>query len=218
MDRSSASNTITGAIDGITLTLSKAEPGTVRELRVDVDTSSQKSAVKALVSSFNAATQMVVTTSSYNTSTKTAAPLNGDAMARGIGADLRAVASANVADLKAVGITIAKDGTLKLDEAAFDASIAKDPAIAARLFTGASSTFAAALKGSVDGLLDGEGPLASRSEGLERRSKSLAKDRADLDMRMTLAESRYRTQFTALDSLMTKLNSSMSFLQQQLGL
>lgn len=218
MDRSSASNTLADAINGVTLNLAKAEPGTVRELAIDSDPATQRNAVKGLVSAFNAAVASIATTTAYNTSTGVAAALNGDAMARGISRDLRELVSANVTDLKAAGITINKDGTLKLDDSAFDAAAVKDPALVSRLFGSESSSMAGRLKASLDTLLDGEGALASRSEGLDRRTKSLTKQRSDLDLRMQSVESRYRTQFLALDTMMTKLQSSMNFLSQQLGL
>ncbi|TCZ81452.1 flagellar filament capping protein FliD [Lysobacter sp. N42] len=218
MDRTSASNTITDALAGVTLTLTKAEPGTVRELSIGSDTAAQKNAAKNFVNAFNASVASIATHTAYNTSTGVAAALNGDAMVRGVSRDMRELVSSNVSDLKAAGITINKDGTLKLDEAAFDAAIAKDPQLAARLFGSEPSSLAKRIEAMFDTVLASDGALTARSEGLDRRTRTLTKERADLDLRMKAVETRYRAQFTALDTLMTRLNSSMTFLQQQLGL
>ena len=216
--RTSASNTLTDVITGVSLTLTKAEPGTVRELGIAADSSVQRTAAKNFVSAYNASLAAIASTTAYNTTTKVAAALNGDSMVRGASRDLRETVSDNVADLKAMGITINKDGTLKLDDAGFDAGMLADPAAATRLFSAGSDSLAGKLDAAIDRLVDSDGLLANRSESLASRSKTLATQRSALDFRMTQAESRYRTQFTALDLLLTNLQSSSDFLTQQLAI
>lgn len=216
-ERTSSSNTVADLIGGVSLTLTKAEPGTTRELHIKSDSAAQRTAAKNFVNAYNASIASIATTTSYNTTTKVAAALNGDSLVRGASRELRDTVSADVTDLKALGITISKDGTLKLDEAGFDAGMAKDPATAARLFGSGSASLAGKLDASLDRLLDDNGLLDSRSDGLDSRTKTLGKQRAALDFRMTQAEARYRTQFTALNSLITKLQGTSDFLTQQLN-
>ena len=216
-ERTLSSNTLDGVISGVSLTLTKAEPGVTRELRIDADGSVQRTAAKNFVNSYNMSLAAIATTTSYNTSTQVAAALNGDAMTRNAAKELRDAVSGNVADLKAMGITIQKDGTLKLDEATFDSGLAKDPASAARLFGGDAGSLAGKLDSTLDRLVEADGLLDGRSDSLAARSKSLANQRSALDFRMSQAESRYRTQFTALDLLLTNLQSSSDFLTQQLA-
>jgi len=215
IERTSASNTLDDLIDKVGLTLTRAEPGTVHELRIDADPAAQRNAVKAFVSAYNAALGALGQVSSYNTATRTAAALNGDAMVRNTTRDLRNILSDNVTDLMALGVSISKDGTLTLDEAAFDKGLAADPATAARLFS--AEGMAGRLDGVVDRLIDPEGLLAGRTENLNARNKALANQRSALDFRMSQAEARYRTQFTALDLLLTSLQTSSDFLSQQLA-
>ncbi|MFL6592809.1 MAG: flagellar filament capping protein FliD [Luteimonas sp.] len=215
--RTSASNTITGLIDGVTLNLTRAEPGTQRELVVSGDPASQRSAARSFVNSYNASIASIATTTSYNPSTQVAAALNGDSLVRSASRDLRDQVSNQVTDLKAIGITINKDGTLTMDDAGFDAAMARDPAPASRLFTGDHS-LARGLGDTLDRLLDAGGQFDGRSDALDRRTRSLANDRAALDRRMGQVEARYRAQFVALDGLVSKLQSTGNFLVQQLGL
>jgi flagellar hook-associated protein 2 len=189
----------------------------VREFKVASDPVAQRNAAKAFVNAYNASIGAIANTTSYNATTKVAAALNGDALVRGVSSDLRNQVSAQVTDLKAVGITINKDGTLKMDDAAFDAAMAADASPATRLFAGTES-LAATLKTSLDLLLNDDGLLDGRSDGLERRTKTLAGQRSELDRRMTQVEARYRAQFVALDGLVAKLQSTGNFLTQQLGL
>jgi flagellar hook-associated protein 2 len=215
IERTSASNTIDDLIHGASLTFLKAEPGVVRELRIEGDAGAQRTAAKGFVAAYNAALAAIAQTTAYNPSTKVAAALNGDAMVRNATRELRDILGDSVTDLKAMGISIAKDGRLTLDDAAFDAGIAASPDAAARLF--GSEGLAGRLGGVVDRMVKAEGLLEGRSKSLADRTKALANQRSALDFRMSQAEARYRTQFTALDVLLTSLQSSSDFLTQQLA-
>lgn len=216
-ERTASGNTLADVISGVSLTLTKAEPGVTRELVVSADGSAQRGAAKSFVGAYNAAMSAIANTTAYNATTKAAAALNGDAMVRNTARELRETLSDSVVDLKALGIAINKDGTLKLDDAAFDAGLAKDPAAAARLFGGDPASLSGRLDATLDRLVDPDGLLDGRKASLDARSKSLASQRDALDFRMSQAEARYRTQFTALDTLLTSLQGSSDFLTQQLA-
>ena len=217
MLRTSASNSISDLIGGVTLNLTRAEPGTLRELVVSGDPAAQRSAARSFVNAYNASIATIATTTAYNPSTQVAAALNGDSLVRSASRDLRDQVSNQVTDLKAIGITIKKDGSLAMDDTAFDAGMASDPGPATRLFTGDAS-LAKGLGHTLDRLLDTGGQFEGRSDSLGRMTKALAKDRSALDRRMDQVQARYRAQFVALDGLVSKLQSTGSFLIQQLGL
>jgi flagellar hook-associated protein 2 len=69
----------------------------------------------------------------------------------------------------------------------------------------------------VTGLLETGGALASRTEGITASIKALTKSQADLTARLTVVEKRYRAQFTALDLTVSKMNTTSTFLSQQLA-
>src|SRR5690606_12349055 len=127
IERTSSSNTLSDLIDKVSLTFTKAEPGTVRELRIEGDPSAQRNAVKGFVSAYNAALGAIGQVTAYNIEARTAAALNGDAMVRNTTRDLRNILGDNDTDLKALGIQVNKDGTLKFDEAEFDKGLAATP-------------------------------------------------------------------------------------------
>lgn len=214
--RGSADNRIADLIPGVTLDLTEAAPGTVHQLDVSADGAVQRDAVRGFINAYNANLSAIRSTTAYNTSTKVAAALNGDAMVRGAARELRELVSGQVGELKALGVSIEKDGSLKLDQAAFDAAVAADPQAASRLF-GGDGAIGAGIKTTLDRLLDADGLLASRSSALDGRSRTLANERTALDRRMEQVEARYRAQFIALDGLVAKLQSTSSFLSQQLS-
>lgn len=69
----------------------------------------------------------------------------------------------------------------------------------------------------LSGLLADDGIVAARNEGINDRLEQLAEDRQDLAARMAQVEDRYRKEFTALDTLLGRLQSTSSALEQQLA-
>ncbi len=65
-------------------------------------------------------------------------------------------------------------------------------------------------------LLGEDGPISSRTEGLTAIIKRLENEQTRMGTRMTAIEKQYRTQFTALDVLISNLNTTSTFLTQQL--
>ena len=61
------------------------------------------------------------------------------------------------------------------------------------------------------------GDIALRNKALDTRSKSLTADLATLEARMTVLQRRYMKQFTALDSLLSQMQTTSSYLTQQLA-
>lgn len=66
-------------------------------------------------------------------------------------------------------------------------------------------------------MLDGTGFLSSRTDGINRSIKDLGDRRNVLQLRLANIEKRYRAQFTALDTMISSMNKTSSFLTQQLA-
>jgi flagellar hook-associated protein 2 len=69
----------------------------------------------------------------------------------------------------------------------------------------------------LSGLLGSDNPLDSRINSLQSQAEDITEDRAVLEVRLDAIEARYRRQFNALDSLLSELNSSGSFIADQLA-
>ncbi|MET0327785.1 MAG: flagellar filament capping protein FliD [Luteimonas sp.] len=214
--RTSASNTVTDLVPGLSFSLAEAKPGTTVQMNVGIDTAAQLASVKTFVEKYNAALSTITSLTSYNADTQTAAILNGDSMVRGLTRQLRDVVGGDVTMLKGLGIEIAKDGKLSLKEDTFKSAVAGDPALVSKSF-GTGDTLGTRLGKQMTDLLAFDGPLKTRDESLTQRTKVLTQQRDALDRRMTLAEARYKAQFVALDAMVTKLQSTSNFLTQQLS-
>jgi len=69
----------------------------------------------------------------------------------------------------------------------------------------------------IQGYLDDDGILEARTDSLQDRAEDLVDERDRLDLRIESLEARYRAQFTALDTLLAQLQTTSSFLTQQLA-
>lgn len=67
------------------------------------------------------------------------------------------------------------------------------------------------------GFLDSDGPLDSRTDSIQGRVDDIDDRREILDRRMVVLEARFRSQFNALDGLLAQLQTTSSFLTQQLS-
>jgi flagellar hook-associated protein 2 len=76
--------------------------------------------------------------------------------------------------------------------------------------------FASRLNSLLDGILASTGVINSRTDGINRSIGDVDQRRTALNRRMVEVEARYRAQFTALDTMMSKMLSTSSFLTQQM--
>jgi flagellar hook-associated protein 2 len=76
--------------------------------------------------------------------------------------------------------------------------------------------YAARLEALLEGLLGTDGAIASRTSGINATIKNLDRQRDVLNRRLVQIEERYRKQFTALDTLMSSMTATSTFLTQQL--
>jgi flagellar hook-associated protein 2 len=119
---SKGSNTITDAIEGVTLNLLKSNTGAPTMLDVARDSAGVKASVEAFVKSYNSVNQTLADLSSYNAAAKRGGILQGDSAALSIQTGIRAALSAAVGgagggidSLSQIGVAFQKDGSLALD-------------------------------------------------------------------------------------------------------
>jgi flagellar hook-associated protein 2 len=80
-----------------------------------------------------------------------------------------------------------------------------------------ASGFAGRMKDLLDEVLETDGLIADRTEGIDRQIEGIDRQREAFNRRMETVEARYRAQFTALDTLIARMNSTSNFLTQQLA-
>jgi flagellar hook-associated protein 2 len=175
------------------------------------------------VTDYNSLARLLASLQSYDAATQKGGPMLGDAYLRGLESQLRRdmtdpVASAGDAlnSLATIGIRTDSNGQLVVDDTKLNAALAGNfDGVAALL--GGTDGVATRLYGRLDASLKVDAQLATRTDSLNQQVRSIAKDKAQVDDRMAAVEARYRAQFTALDTLLAQMQSTSTFLSQQLG-
>lgn len=80
-----------------------------------------------------------------------------------------------------------------------------------------STGFAAQLDSLLTRLLASDGPLKGKTDSIDTSVELIDQQRETLNRRLIQIEARYRKQFTALDTLMSSMLQTSTFLQQQLA-
>lgn len=212
------SNTITDAISGVTLNL--LQPGS-SNVAVAVDKASAKTAVTAFVDAYNKLNSTIKNMTSYNIATKTGAVLNGESGASGIVTALRkqmtaaVTGSSGLTSLTDIGVSFQRDGTLAADDVKLSKALDTNLAAVTALFAGTDG-YATRLTALTTDILGANGVISGRTAGLNDAIKQNSARQDDFEVRLSQTEKRYRAQFSALDSMMSKMQSTSSFLTQQL--
>ncbi|HUW50198.1 MAG TPA: flagellar filament capping protein FliD [Sulfuricella sp.] len=140
----STSNTLTGAIPGVTLNLLKI--GTTN-LSVARNAGSVQTAVQAFVKAYNDINSTLSSLSSYDPATKKAGPLLGDSTVQTIQAQIRRTLSSSLAGLSGslttlsqIGVSFQRDGSMALDTTKLQNAITNNFGDVAGLFAAVGKT------------------------------------------------------------------------------
>lgn len=217
------SNTITGSVDGVTLKLLQADPGNTTNLLIENDEEAVRQAIGNFVDSYNNLLDSFNRLTSYDAEAEVGAPLIGDASVRRMREQMRREFSRVVNDLDApfstlaeIGVEIQLDGKLQIDDESLSAVLANDFGKLGQLFT-TTDGYAVRLFSLVDGFLDTDGIIETRTAGLKSRFEQFSEQRNALNNRLASLEGRLLRQFNALDSLINQLAFTSTFLEQQLS-
>lgn len=129
----SNSNTITNAVDGLTLSLAGTGTTTINLAR---DTSVLKDAVQSLVDEYNSLVSTITVLTGYSEDTDTGGLLQGDSMIQSLLSPIRSLLTGTVAGFDSsvetyamgaqLGIEVDRYGEMTFDEDVFDAAIEND--------------------------------------------------------------------------------------------
>ncbi|MCC7092233.1 MAG: flagellar filament capping protein FliD, partial [Nitrosomonas sp.] len=224
-----SSNTIDDALEGVTLNLLKAEPGTTSTLTVEKDNSSVEAAVKAFVTAYNGLEKTITNLSRYDSTTDQASILTGDSTVRMVQFRVRAMLSDNqltaggINSLSELGISFQKDGTLALDSTKLSAVLADPEKSVSEFFgdipgdTTSTPGFISRLDQLIEGMTRSDGLIESRIDGIDSVIKTIDKRTESLEYRLEEIEKNLRTQYTALDTMIASMTQTSNYLQQQLA-
>jgi flagellar hook-associated protein 2 len=217
----SASNTIKDAIQGVTLTLKNttASPATLTVAR---DTAAMTTAATSFVDAYNALYSQLKSRSAYATDGKAAGVLAGDSGLRLMQEQLRNIfltpaTGGTLNSLTQIGITFQREGVLALDNTKFTDAIANDIADVTNLLASPTG-FATRLEEWGNSTLAADGLIQLRTKSLNDYVKDRNAEVDRLELRMAALQKKFTTEYTNLNLLLSRMNSTSTFLSQQLAM
>jgi len=214
----SATNTFKDVVPGLDITVSAASVGSTVDVTVSRNTSAASTQAKALVDAVNSVLADITNQTKYNSTTKTAGALAGDATVREVGTSLLNSiypgAGATIAD---IGIETDRYGKLVFNEEKFAEAYAADAAAVTEKLSGATG-LAARIEKVANAASDKyEGSITtsitSRTTGIDRLNDSIEA----WDQRLELRRASLTRQFTALETALSQMNSQSSWLSGQVA-
>jgi flagellar hook-associated protein 2 len=218
----SASNSITTALSGVTINLTAAAAETANQsqtITVATDTSTQISDIENFVTEYNNVVSAMSSLSSFSSAGSSAnGALVGDSMLTTIQTTLGNIVSGTTggSTLGALGISLQSDGQLTIDTTTLTNAVTNDPAQVASVFNGTNG-IAEQLNTSINAFTGTNGVIADRSTELSDDMTSVQTQQTALAAYTAQLTSQYNNEFTALNNLMATTNSDSEYLTQLFG-
>ncbi len=215
----SQSNKVEDAIQGVTLNL--VEEGE-SSLDITRDTDAIKKAVNDFVSAFNNLKESIGSLTRFDSETGVSGELIGNSTVRRIESELRGVLSAGVDEgeyrvLADLGVSLQRDGTLKVNDEDLNEAISNNLEGVSRFFVGRDEDdgMIGKLDSALEDMLEDDGMIDRVTEGFQTSIDSLSKRYDRMEQSIAATVERYRTQFQKLDSMVAQMNATSSYLTQQ---
>lgn len=216
----SASNAVTSALTGVTLNLLGTNVGSSATLTVASNTATVQANIANFVGAYN---QLVTTTApldSYDATTQTGGPMLGDPVLSTTQSQIRRALNSTVNTgsstyntLASIGITANRDGTLSLNSATLSTALAANFGAVSQLFSSTSGV-AASLNGQISGALGSGGAIGARSITLSKQTNALTNQTNTLNAQMVALTTTLTQQYSALNTLLSTLQSRSAYLSQ----
>jgi flagellar hook-associated protein 2 len=220
----SASNTVSNVIPGVSFQLNGQLPGSPVTVSVQANTDGAAQAINSFVSAYNQIITDINAQFAYSASSGTAGPLAGDATLRTVQEQLlQAVSGTTVAGsgtptLGSLGITENDDGTLTVDNSTLSNAIANQFSDVQSFFQDPTSGFATQLSTVVNALNDPvNGAFTVELQGITSTQNGLTDDINNFEDNLVQVRQQLVTQLTNADDLLQQLPSQLNELNAELG-
>jgi len=225
----SKTNQVTGAIPGVTLTVSNktTSPATVE---VKPDASSLQTKIQSVVNQYNAVIKKVQSLAGYSTNKAANSQLAGDSTLRELTMKMGSTitdavdtgTNSSYTTMRSIGISLQKDGTLSLDQTVLSQAVATSPEAVSKILAGTSTSVGTSLTpGIMDKMSDlvksftvGTGAFLNVRKDTFDSAAKRADDQSTAETdRLSRMRDSLSKSFSAMDSTVSSSNSMMTYLQ-----
>lgn len=229
VDIENSSNTISDALEGITLNLSDTTSGN-QTLTITKDTSKAETALKAWVDAYNTLQDSFASLTKYtavdagtDAQDTSNGALIGDSTLRTIQTQLKGMLSSSaggttIKTLSQIGITTdPKTGKLELDSDKMKTALTNNAAGVKDLVVGDGKTtgITTTMGSNLTSWLSSKGIIQAAKDGVSKTLNNLTEQYNSTSDRIDALVAQYKAQFTQLDVMMSKLNTTSDYLTQQ---
>lgn len=219
----SATNTLTDTVPGLTLQLAQVTTAPLT-VKISNDVATIRANIQGFMNSYNALNKTLTDATKFDATSKAAGPLQGDSTIVGLQNALRALIGSSSSGstfqrLSEIGVQMQKDGSLTVNTTKFDSAIA-DVGNLQKLFAAdngdpQTNGFALKMKSFTVGLLAVNGQISAKTSALQTAGASNSKDQEKVNQRAALAEVRLKKQYSTLDANLGSLQALNSYVSQQ---
>jgi flagellar hook-associated protein 2 len=227
---SSASNTVTGAISGVTLSLTGADPGVPVSLAVTSNASEISTAINQFVTDYNTAiglvnAQFTIASGSTSEGVLASDPTVVDLQsalegALNYAATPAAGATTTVSTLNDLGITQSSNGTLAVDTATLDNAITNNPTDVQNFLEGtALNGFANSMNNALTGFTEpANGAFTVDLSGISATNANLTSEINDFETNYIASQQTTLTaEYSSAEIALQQLPTEMAQIQAELG-
>jgi flagellar hook-associated protein 2 len=207
----SSTNTFTGLMPGVTLTVGKVEDGVTISTAPDVTGMAAK--FQTLVDAANAALTEVSAQTAYDPSTKVGSPLTGDFMVRQMSQSILSAVSqgqSGIGSLSKLGIQLDKTGKISFDSAKFTAAYEADPDSIKAAGIKLGDTFEALAGKQASNVTTA---ITSRNSIIDSMNLQIG----NWDVRLVAKQASLQKTYTNLETALGKLKNQSTWLSGQIS-
>jgi flagellar hook-associated protein 2 len=220
----SATNSVSGVVPGVTFNLTGSDPNTTVTLGTSADTNSAVTAINNFVNAYNSLVADLGSQFTYNTTTQSSGPLSGDGTARMLEeqvlgfASYSAGGSGSIQTLRGLGITMNNDGTLSVNSATLNSAVSGNYQDVKNFFQ-STSGFATSLDTQLSELTDPtQGALYLDLKSAQATYQGLQSQIDDFETYIATQQDQWTTQYNQINVLLQEFPLLQETTDAELGL
>jgi flagellar hook-associated protein 2 len=225
----SASNTVTGAVSGLTLNLLSASPGTEVSLGVTPNTTQAAAAINQFVTDYNTAISDLNAQFTFSGSSE--GVLSGDSTIRNLQSDLLGAldytatpadgsTTTTIPNLSSLGITVGNDGKLNVDSATLQSTLQNNFGDVQNFFQGtAFNGFANSLDQQLTNFISpSNGAFTVELQSMNSQYTALQTNISDFETNyITPLKAQLQSEYSQAEILLQQLPNEMKQISTELG-
>jgi len=221
---SSASNTVSNVINGVTLNLGSPSTGTPVTLNVGPDTTQITGAINSLVSAYNTVVGEINTQFTVASDGSGGGPLEADNTLRDVQSQILGAISYSVSgnngivNLASLGVNLNNDGTLSVDSGALASALSSNYSAVQNFLQNATTGFAQNLSNVLSNVNSpATGLLSIDAQSITSTSQGITSQLSDLQASLAVQQANLTKVYAQVNTTLQELPALQSQISQQLA-